>query len=587
MKKDFLFFDGAFGTYFRKLSDSTESCELANVTSPDIVKRIHLEYINAGANAITTNTFCANSTVFPNKSELAEVIRRGFEIAEDAASESGAAVFADIGGISSIENSADITAAYIESVSHFIAAGADKFIFETLDEFEPLFPVIEFIRERVPNAVIAVSFAVSQDGYTQTGKYYKHLISAASASGADIVGLNCICGPSNLYKLIHELDTSGKKIIAMPNSSYPIKVNNRFEYCDNPEYFADRLADIASAGAYALGGCCGTTPEHIRLAVKKISALPELTSENQEINSSELPRSEPSHFESSLEAGKFVIAVELDSPADTDSSYIIDASSALHAAGADAITIADSPLARAKADSIMIAAKVKRDIGIDTIPHIACRGRSRITIKSSLLAANIENVKNILIVTGDPAEHTTPTGGNSKAEKILFSLNSFNAISYIDSMNSEVFAKSPFYICGALNLNAANFGFELERAKKKISSGARCFLTQALFTEKSIENLKLAKASLDAKILAGIMPVASYKNALFLNNEVPGITIPKDLIASLEGKTPEETAEISYSFCKNIIDRIDGFCDGIYFNTPLKKTKTVLKLIKYIKEIHK
>lgn len=566
-------FDGAFGTYYHQLTGSSHNCETANITNPAVVLRIHREYINAGANAIKTNTFRANSKVYTDASELKEIIKKGFDIASEAAKQNNASVFADIGNIYASEDTAN---EYISVASAFIECGAQNFLFETLKEADPVVPAVKYIKSKLKNSVVILSFAVSPDGYTYSGKDYRELIETALAGGADIVGLNCVCGPSYIYELIKRLDLSGLDFSAMPNSGYPAKLDGRLIYSDNPDYFADKLCEIQALGVNTLGGCCGTTPEHIKKIANKLKAsalrtVPEKAGSAAEIETSITE----SPLKQALDAGKFAIAVEVDPPLNTDMAYMLDAANNLKARGADVLTLADSPLARARADSIMVAAKLKRDTGLDVLPHLTCRDRNSIAIKGALLAANMEDIQNLLVVTGDGIDLTS--GG-----KQVYNFNSIKLISYIESMNRDVFPKKPFYICAALNVNAANFKAELNRAQSKLENGAQVLFTQPVFTREALANLMLAKAALKCKLMAGILPVAGYKNAVFLNNEVPGMTIPGELIKRLEGKSKESESAISLEFCYGIIDMVRNMCDGLYLITPLKKLSFVYKLVEYI-----
>ncbi len=277
-----------------------------------------------------------------------------------------------------------------------------------------------------------------------------------------------------------------------------------------------------------------------------------------------------------------MIAVELDPPLDYDCSFVLSASAQMKACGADMITIADSPLSRTRADSIMTAARIRREIGIEVLPHLSCRDKNHIALKAGLLGAAFEGINRVLVVTGDP-----PAPSETRKADGVYSFNSFNLISYINSMNQEVFAGSPFTIGGALNVNAVNFASELRRAQMKLERGAKLLMTQPIFSEQAVENFLLAKRSLDCKIFAGILPVAGYKNAVFLINEVSGIEIPNDVVEALRDKTPEEAAEISVAYSTQIIRKVYGEADGFYIMTPLKKVNIVRALIEAIKNLEK
>jgi methionine synthase I (cobalamin-dependent)/5,10-methylenetetrahydrofolate reductase len=587
-------FDGAFGTYYYKKNSAAQSCEAANIDDREAVYKIHKEYIDAGVDAIKTNTFGANSRNFPDDTMRKTIIRNGFELAMTAVKDTTVLVFADIGCFS-VRNASENAPGpasdveilqeeeYRSIAEQFVSLGATHFLFETFAEYEPVLPAIRWIRSRLPGAFIILSFAVSQDGYTRKGLYYKSLLEHAFQNpDIDVCGLNCICGPSHIAKLLQNLDIKGKPLCAMPNSGYPSTIGGRTVFQDNAGYFAGKLGDLHLSGIGYLGGCCGTTPEHMRQAVTLLQKP--LTGPGKERpagipldRTREYSPHKVNLFRDKLISGQPVIAVELDPPMDTDVTFLLAAAKKAKISGADIITLADSPLARTRADSILLAAKVKRETGIDVLPHLSCRDRNPIGLKASLLGAAIEDINNILIVTGDPITQTDR--GETKG---VFSYNSFQLIAFVKSLNDEVLAPAPVHIAAALNVNAASFDIELRRAQNKIDKGAELFLTQPLYSEESIRNAIEAKKVLSARILFGIMPVASYKNAMFLQNEVSGIHIPQDFIEKLEGRTQREVEEISLRFCMDIVARTRDAADGFYLMTPICKIDLVCELIRRI-----
>lgn len=579
-----IYFDGAFGTYYKEKTKLNSLPELANLQDPDLVTAIHSEYINAGATAIKTNTFAANSCFFKTKEDIELCLEKAYMAAIKAAG-SKTKVFADIGYIngeyiSHIFSSKEDE--YIFITSKFIQMGAKHFLFETFGEFRVLKNVLKYIRQNTENPYIAVTFAASQDGYTIEGYNYIQLINEViEDNNANATGLNCICGPLHMCRLLNSLNPgvfSKTDIIAMPNSGYPTRLNGQSFYENNADYFADKMQEIASLGAKLLGGCCGTTPLHIKKMTeslknfdfkadkKSIVIIPKIQSIDDE---------KYNHFAAKLKNKEKPIAVELDPPTDTGVEYILASAKDLKRAGADIITLADSPLARTRTCSFITGAKVKREAGIETMPHLTCRDRNNIGISAALLGGAIEGIHNVLAVTGDPAPH---------GSKGVFAFNSVKLIEYISKMNSEHFKESSYFIGGALNTSALNFSNEIERAKKKKDAGVNFFMTQPVFSEANINNLISAKEALkDVYILAGIYPVVSYRNALFLNNEVSGIDIPEDVIDSFRDKTKEESAKISVSNTLTLISKVYDHCDGLYIILPLKRTDIVVNIIENIK----
>jgi len=587
-KKPFVF-DGAFGTYYyqkrTKLSPEITACEFANLEDKEIVYKIHRDYIAAGVDAIKTNTYGVNSNLNVSEEKLESLLQEGFEIARLAAKGTDVQVFADIGYINSEREAPEDE--YIKLAKTFIKLGAKNFLFETLAEFAPIIPALRFINSEIKNPCIIVAFAVSQDGYSNKGLYFKDLIQeAASAELVYAVGLNCTCGPSHMFQLLQGLDFSrlkNTKLCAMPNAGYPSNVNGRTFYRDNIEYFSDKLSKIFGLGVEIVGGCCGTTPTHIKAALESIQMLdgsrqvddlPKVASRKVEkrINL----------FREKMFSGRKVIAVEIDPPIDTDVEYLVSAAYKARAAGADVITISDSPLARTRADCILMAAKIRREVGIDVLPHLSCRDRNHIGIKGALMGASIEDVSNVLVVTGDPI-----ASADRSDYKGVFSMSSFNLISYIQAMNKEVFADAPFFVGAALNVNANQMDLEIARAVKKTESGAEFFLTQPVFSEQAISNVFAARKQISAKLLAGLLPIASHRNALFLNNEVSGINIPQAVIERFQGSTPEEAERISFNLSASLVKLLWDACDGFYLITPLKKIDLICKVVEFIRKDEK
>lgn len=576
MKDKILFFDGAFGTYYFEKTRDFKPCELANIHSPDIVSGILAEYVAAGAQAVKTNSFSANSITFPDHITRNLIIEKAFENAKKAAADK-AKVFCDIGYINSDEPF--VCHEYTRLAGQFIKAGGENFLFETLPVFSPIEQALAFIKAKNPHSITAVSFAVSSDGYSKSGQYYKNLLKQAeNCPYVDIIGLNCQCSPTHMRNLVRNCEKFTKPFLAMPNSSYPSAFDGRMTFDDNSEYFAQKMAQIYMRGADIIGGCCGTTPKHIELAVKRIKAIGQKSP--ADTRSLPMPVAKNQKFTvSGICQSRKVIAVEVDPPADGDPSFAVSAGFKLKEAGADIITVADSPLARARADSIMTAAKIKRETGIETMPHIACRDKNQIAIKGGLMGASFENINNVLAVTGDPL----PRDIYSKKAGV-FNFNSFSLMEYIRELNRQIFPRRPICTGGALNVNAANFEKELERAKKKQDCGCRFFMTQPIFTQRALENTVSACQKLEKPVLAGFMPPAGYKNAVFLNNEVSGIEIPQRIIDSLEGADRAKALQISVDYCFSMACRIAEYCGGFYLMTPMKRVDLTVALTEKIRD---
>ncbi|XVG99993.1 bifunctional homocysteine S-methyltransferase/methylenetetrahydrofolate reductase [Eubacteriales bacterium KG127] len=581
IKDDVLIFDGGMGTYFAtKYKTMLESCEQFNLTAPEKVYEIHREYLESGARAIMTNTFAANMENYEgDEDQLRKIIHAGFDIASSAAKDHDAYVFADIGYISLTETG-NVADKYKKNVDFFLEKGAKHFIFETLLNDSGIDETAKYIKEKSPDSFILVSFAIYPDGYTQEGAYGIELLERAESSKwIDGVGLNCVSGPHHMSEYFATLDKHPKLMLAMPNASYPTVINNRTFFNSTPEYFSAKMNEIKNQGIKMLGGCCGTTPVDIR-ALRDGLTSPLLApnsrdeyTEEQDINYY-LPE-----FNKKLARGEKVIAVELDSPLDTNFTKFAQNTLLLKNAGIDLMTIADCPIAKPRMDSSLLACKVKRDYNLDVIPHITCRDRNINATKALLLGLHIENIRNVLVVTGDPI----PSYDRDDV-KSVYNLNSKKMIKYISNLNSTTFQDS-MNLFGALNLNTLNFEIQLKHALEKEANGATGFFTQPILSEKAFDNLKRARNVLKGKILAGTFPVMSYRNAIFMENEIAGINLDPDIIERYKGLSKEDGAKLGISLSVEFAHKCRDYCDGFNLMTPFQRADVICEIIKEIKNI--
>lgn len=578
-----LIFDGAMGTYYASRAKNPSSpCELANLYDRDTILEIHREYIEAGCQAIKTNTFAANRTALNSDWDIVKrVVQEGYWLALEAAEGTDTAVFADIGPIQD-DVSGDLLSEYLEIVNIFLDLGASNFIFETFSSDEYLAELSRHIKERNPQAYILVEFAVSPEGFTRMGRPGRKLLdNMLKTPTVDACGFNCFSGPHHLLEYIKTIDIENKTIALMPNSGYPTVINNRTFFENTKEYFADKMLETAKQGVLILGGCCGTTPEYIRETVARLKGwspgktvfTPPAAKSKVKKSAAENPLLEK------INTGRKIIAVELDPPVDTDIDFFFDSARKLQEQGIDAITIADCPLARARVDSSLMACKLKRELGITPIPHMTCRDRNINATKALLLGLSIEGINNVLVVTGDPI----PTAQRDEI-KGIFSFNSAVLANYISNLNETVFS-NPFNICAALNVNARNFGSQLQRARKKIASGVSMFLTQPVLSQQAAENLMRAREELPVSILGGILPLVSYNNACFVNNEISGINVGDTIIERYRDISKEEAGTLAVEISAEMAELIYPWVDGFYLITPFKRVDIILKIINHIKSM--
>lgn len=574
-----LLFDGAMGTYYlTKFDHEPEFCELANLKYPERIEEIHREYIAAGANAIKTNTFGANELSLDCSFDcISEIIDAAWNIAQNAIVGTDTVVFADIGPIP-CSNDFDEYGQYEKILDCFLSLGADNFLFETLSSTEHIKSLTQYIKSRNPNATIICSFAISPDGYTREGVSVPRLVSEMNAiSTVDAFGLNCSCGPTHMSKLLVEAQGADFPLSAMPNAGYPTLVGNRMFYENNADYFAVCVSRFRENGVSIFGGCCGTTPEHIKKLSELLINGTRVPNIRLESNTKEKSETKENGLWKKLESKQRVFAVELDPPSNSDISAFMRGAKALQDAGADAITIADCPVSRARADSSLLACKLKRELGIDPIPHMTCRDRNIIATKALLLGLNIEGVNNVLVVTGDPV----PMEERSSI-KSVFNFNSMVLASFIRDLAAEL-SNGPFKVFGALNLNALNFDSQLRHAQDKLSHGVDGFLTQPVHSERALENLRIARNELDGKILGGVMPIVSYKNACFMNNEIAGISVSYEIIKQYEGLDRESASRLAVSLTTEIAQSMSQYVDGYYMITPFMRTDLICEIMKYLK----
>ena len=573
-----LLFDGGMGTYYK--AKPGQECEQANLTDPEGILAVHRAYLAAGADAIKTNTFSLPRLAAAQQPGWEQLADAGWQLAAKAAGETGAAVFADLGPAPNTEN-LPAEQVYLAVAKRFALLGAQNFLFETLSAEDGVLEAIRALKQTVPEAFVLVSFAVLPDGYTREGRYCAELVRRMAQSGVvDAVGLNCVSAPGAMRALVQQLGDAGLPLSVMPNAGYPVVARAQVRYQGKPEYFARELSRLASEGVRILGGCCGTTPQHIAALRTALDALPETLPA--------VPAAKPAEaakpvvemddaFLRKLRAGQRVIAVELDSPKDADLTAYLEGARRLQAAGADLLTIADCPIARARMDSSLVACRVHRELGMNVLPHMTCRDRNLNATKALLLGLYAEGVREVLAITGDPI----PTAERDEVKNV-YQFNSRKLAQYIVSLAGEGREMpSPITVFGALNLNARNFEVELRRAAEKLENGMSGFLTQPVLSAQAVENLKKARETLgeQAKILAGILPVVSQRNAIFMENEVNGIHVDEAIIQKFEGLDRAAGEELGLEVSVQAAKAAAPYADGFYLMTPFNRVALMERLI--------
>lgn len=582
LKKKNLLFDGAFGTYFVEKNNNTMLPELANTEQAELVKEIHKEYIRAGAELIRTNTFASNRhTLQCNEHEQKNNLLQACHLAKRAAEELAKAVYivGDIGPLPfGGDNEEILEQEYLFMAETLLEGGVDALLFETFSEYQQILPVIRRIKLEKPETYIMLHFSVNQYGYTNAGISIRKLFAELEKEDCiDGLGLNCGVGPGHMLKIFAELPLSAQKTYAaLPNASYPKLIQDRIVFTENRNYFVEKLKELELLGLDCVGGCCGTTPEYIAQAARQLDFAKKKRLNESHCKEAESAVQKPKHaFYDTPISGDKLIAVELSPPFGADDSKVLDAAYYLKDKGVDVVNFPDSPSGRTRADSVLMGVKIMGKTGMCTMPHVCCRDKNAIAIRSQLLGAYMNGIRNLLVVTGDPV----PTLLRSDV-KSVYNFDSVGFMRVLQELNEEEFADDPMVYGGALNPNRLNLQVEIERMKKKMQAGASFFLTQPLFTDEDIEHLRQIKEAVPARILCGIMPLVSRKNAVFIQNEMAGIHVTDEIVARYDAVTSKEDGEaIGIALAKEIMKKTEDIADGYYFSIPFNRVQLLPRIL--------
>lgn len=581
--------DGAMGTWYDRLTGYKGNlAERANLENPQQIRDIHRAYIEAGAQLIRTNTFAVNSMFF-SADEIEEVLKAAWENASQAVSDSGKDVWiaADMGPIDADETKSDgdVEQEYIQLSDYFLRLGAKVFVFETLSDFRYVKRAGSYIKAKCPDAFVVMQFSFNRNGYTRSGMSVRAILSeAASMADMDAVGFNCGVGPLHLYELLkNQSFPEGKYMTVLPNAGYPTELRGRTLYSENVPYYVEMMGRIANLGFDIIGGCCGTTPEHIRglhhLLVNNVKPpkklMPAVYSTDRQSGCKQEAAEEKTELIQKLERGEKIFVVELDPPFDANDTKLMDGASLLRDIGVDMITLADSPLARPRADSIASAIKMRYTRQMEAMPHISCRDKNVIAHRAQLLGMHMNGLRHALIVTGDPIAR-----GDRESIKSVFNFNSIKLMKYVQTMNREVFGNRPIYYGGALNHNNGSADNIAARMRLKMEAGAQWFLTQPIYGQDDIDRLRELKEKSGGRIIAGIMPLVSRKNALFIKNEMPGIHVPEHVLEQYEeGMSREAYEDVAAAISVDLMKRLEDVCDGYYMMTPFNRAALIKRII--------
>lgn len=576
IKKQNLLFDGAFGTYYSQKNGAEHIPEIANFGDGQLVKTIHKEYILAGADIIRTNTFASNcETLSCTKEELRENLVNACKLAMKAIQETEAEIerkvwiAGDIGPLpSSIHKDDENVEKYIYIAEALMNAGADFLLFETFSDEQQILQVAEKLKESHPTFPIFFHFSTNHYGYTNAGIRVQRIFEELrNKDCVDGIGLNCGVGPGHMLNLIKELPLNQEKVYSiLPNASYPKIMQGRVVFLGNSEYFAEKLMDSIQFGVDCVGGCCGTTPEYIE-AVKQ-SFIREKQKNLCSHVTNPILKADERPYHAFYRNSEKSIAVELTPPFGIDDEKVLDAAYQLKDLKIDVITFPDSPSGRTRADSVLMAIKAQDKSGLCVMPHLCCRDKNAIAVRSQLLGAYMNGIRNLLIVTGDPVPIILRDDIKS-----VYNFDSVGFMRILQEMNLEEFKDDPFVYGGALNPTCVNLEAEVRRLKRKMDAGASFFLTQPLFTDEDVKGLETIKKMVpDARILCGIMPLVSYKNAKFMQNEMTGIHVTDNVVERYkESSSRQEGEKVGIHLAKEIMKKTETIADGYYFSIPFNR----------------
>lgn len=598
LKNEIMIADGAMGTLL--YSFGTDSCfEELNLSQSEQIRRIHEAYISAGAELIQTNTYAANYLKLQRyglEYSVKEINSAAVQNAKKA-SKDKAYIAGTIGGNRGIKPNMvsleEIKRSFREQLYCLLLEGVDGILLETYYDLEELETVLAIARKETELPIIA-QVSLQEAGVLQDQTPVSEAFSRLESLGADVVGLNCRLGPHHMLKTLESVPLPKTAFLsAYPNASIPAYTDGKFHYEGDADYFRQSAKDFRDQGVRLLGGCCGTTPEHIKAfrdALKGIEPLEEkAVKEKNEIVISEKPAPERDlpPLQDIVKERPSVI-VELDPPRKLDTTRFFEGARALKEAGIDSITLADNSLASPRVCNSALGYLVKQQTGLRPLVHVTCRDRNIIGLQSHLMGLHALGLNDILAVTGDPARVGDFPGASS-----VYDVSSFELISMIKQLNEglsvsgkDLGQKAAFSVAGAFNPNVRSLEKAVARLEKKIEYGADYFISQPVFSEDKLLEVHEAVKDLKAPVYIGLMPLTGSRNTEFLHNEVPGIKIAdpiRNRMAELKDD-PVQASREGIAIAKSLIDAAAELFNGIYLITPFMRYEMTVELSNYARE---
>ncbi len=602
VSRDVLLCDGGMGTMLYAKGVYINTCfDELNIANPGLVREIHAEYLRSGADVIETNTFGANRFKL-RKSGLEDrtvaINRAGAVVAREAAG-ADALVAGSIGPLGvSVEPwgpvpAAEAGEAFAEQAEALAAGGVDLFILETFSDLNEIRAAIGAVRRGGRGLPVVAQMTIGEDGASRYGTTPEDFTRKLEEWGADAVGVNCSVGPAPMLECIERMArVTDLPLSAMPNAGLPREVDGRNLYLCSPDYMAEYAKRFILAGVKLLGGCCGTTPAHIKAMRGAVRALrpPRRPLVSVLRTESEGPRIEPpakrdrSELGRRLEDGEFVVSVEVVPPRGPDPSKTLEAARTLADKGILCVNIPDGPRASARMSPMALAFLLARQTRIEPILHYTCRDRNLLGMQSDLLGIFAHGIRNLLIVTGDP-----PKMGDYPSATAVFDVDSIGLVGVVDSLNrgtdiggKTINGPTGFLIGVGANPGAVNPGHEISRLEAKVRAGAEFVITQPVFDVRKLEDFLGAVSGLHVPVIAGLWPLVSLRNAEFMNNEVPGASVPDgimDRMRRAQDRGPEEAREEGVRIARETLAAIKPLVRGVQISPPLGRYDLALRVL--------
>ncbi len=606
-------FDGAVGTrLYDKGIYINRSYDELNLAAPDLVREVHEEYLKAGAEIIETNSFGATRhklQPYGLESRVREINMAAVRIAREAAGDKAhvAGAVGPLGlriepfGPTSFNEAKEM---YKEQVEGLLEGGVDLFVLETFSEMSVIEQAIIAVRELSDLPIIA-QMAIQMDGRTTFGTTPEAFTARLDELDVEVIGLNCGMGPNHVLTALEKMRAvTNKPLSAQPNAGLPRDVQGRQFYMGSPEYMAEFSRRFVQAGAKFVGGCCGTTPTHIKLiaeairsvsprqsiseARKESAKVAELTPEDVQV----VPAEERSNWGRKIARGEFVTSVEVLPPKGCDAQKTLDSIRLLKDAGVDGVNIPDGPRAQTRMSAQATAVLVEREIGIEAVLHYCCRDRNLLGMMSDLLGAAALGLHNLLIITGDP-----PKMGPYPDATAVFDIdaigltNMANKLNHgLDIGNNPIGKPTAFSIGVGVNPGAVNLDEEIRRFEWKVEAGAEYAITQPVFDTEQLRNFLRKIEHVKIPIVAGIWPLISFRNAEFLHNEVPGVNVTPEILERMRvasDKTKEHAREEGITIARESLLEVRGVIQGVQVSAPFGNVKYALQVFDVLPEFHK